>query len=450
MNERSTEHRDELIASALATLEAPEHDPDFFEHLEALLAEEEARRRRRERSRALLRPRRIRWALRIGTTAAVAAILVLLFALPHLGGPERASAAEIKERVRSALAEARTMNGRLVYRALDVRSGTFTMSRFSFATTAGGDFRLEQLDGPSDLAYDASAGVERSINTSASIGAGRFYAERRGLAPGPPDQGPSDSLLARQLGATVRALVAAHDPRVNELVYQGEKAWRLVFPIRPNAIFADADRLDVIIDQASALPLRVVATLRGSPRSELRIEHLAVNEKLAAGTFRLPFPAGAEVLRSGEGFRRLPLADVAAATGYEPLVPTRLPAGFRLTEVAVAKRAAATAGGLNPPSREVVSLAYRRGLDQVIVATRLRDGQSWRDPFAIQGVRLRAERVTFSQGPLAASAAELIVDPRTPPHVWARTRKLVVTVSGDLTGSQLLEVAQSLQTEAAP
>jgi outer membrane lipoprotein-sorting protein len=450
MNGRASEQRDELIATALAALETPEHHPDFFEHLEALLAEEEARRRWRERARALLRPRRVPWALRIGTVAAVAVVLVLIFALPRLGGPERASAAEIKERVRSALAEAQTLRGRLVYRALDVRSGKVTASRFSFATTAGGDFRLEQLDGPSDLAYDASAGVERSINTSASLGVGTFYAARSGVPPGPPDQGPSDSLLARQLRATVRALVAAHDPRLSEVVYRDEKAWRLVFPIRPNAIFADADRLDVTVNEASALPVRVVATLRGSLRSELRIEHLAVDTTLPAGTFRLRFPAGAEVLRTDEGFRRISLGEVGAATGYKPLVPTRLPPGFRLSEVAVAKSAAATAGGLNPPSREVVSLEYRRGLDQVIVATRLRDGHSWRDPFAIQGVRLRAERVTFSQGPLAASAAELIVDPRTPPHVWALTRKLVVTVSGDLTGSQLLEVAQSLQTEAAP
>ena len=445
MNEHPTEHRDELIATALAEFEAPEHEPDFFERLEALLAEEERRRRRRGRRLAPLRRKRIQWALGIGVAAAVAAVLVLLFALPRLGGPEEASAAEIKERVRSALAEAKTMHGRIDYRAFDVRTGKFATGRFSFATTARGDFRLEQLGGPSDLAYDATTGVERSINTSASIGAGKFYAKRRGLAPGPPDQGPSDSLLARQLGATVRALLAANDPRVSEVAYQGRNAWRLDFPIRPNAVFADVDRLDVTVDQATALPVRVVATLEGSLRSELEVDDFAVGTRLAADTFTVHFPPRAEVLRTDGGFRRRALAQVAASVGYAPLVPTRVPDGYRLAQVAIARSADPTAGGLNPPSRMVVSLAFRRGFDQFIVTTRLRKaGTSWRDPFAIQGVRLGSTTVQLSRGGLAGSEARLVVDPRTIPHIWVLTNDFVVTVSGDLTRAQLLEVAGSL------
>lgn len=37
------------------------------------------------------------------------------------------------------------------------------------------------------------------------------------------------------------------------------------------------------------------------------------------------------------------------------------------------------------------------------------------------------------------------VDPLASPHVWALTEDLVVTVSGDLTRGELLEVAESLQ-----
>jgi outer membrane lipoprotein-sorting protein len=448
MNEHPTEHRNELIATALAELEAPEHEPDFFERLEALITEEELRRRGYRRGRALLRGRRIQWALRIGIAAAVAAVLVLMFALPRLAGPEEASAAEIKERVRSALAEAKTMRGRIRYRAFDVRTGNFTTSRFSFAASAHGDFRLEQLGGPSDLAYDASTGVERSINTSASIGAGQFYAERRGLAPGPPDQGPSDSLLARQLGATVRALLAAHDPRVSETVYQERKGWRLVFPIRPNAVFADVDRLDVTVDQKTALPVRVIATLEGSVRSELEIDDLAVDTKLAADTFAVAFPAHADVLRTDEGFRRRALGQVAAGVGYAPLVPHWVPGGYRLAQVALARSTEATAGGLNPPSRMVVSLAYRRGFDQFTVTTRLRNaGRSWRDPFAIQGVRFHSTTVRLTHNALAGSEARLVLDSRTIPHIWALTGDLVVTVSGDLTRAELLDVTGSLVRE---
>lgn len=41
------EYRDEQVAAALEEFEAPDHAPDFFPRLEALLAEEEARRLRR-------------------------------------------------------------------------------------------------------------------------------------------------------------------------------------------------------------------------------------------------------------------------------------------------------------------------------------------------------------------------------------------------------------------
>lgn len=65
------------------------------------------------------------------------------------------------------------------------------------------------------------------------------------------------------------------------------------------------------------------------------------------------------------GFRRLALNRVAGIVGYSPLLPTRLPDGSTLSEVAVARPPALTGGeGANPPSRGVVSLSYRRGLDQ--------------------------------------------------------------------------------------
>jgi hypothetical protein len=68
----------------------------------------------------------------------------------------------------------------------------------------------------------------------------------------------------------------------------------------------------------------------------------------------------------------------------------------------------------------------------------------WRDPFAIQGVRLHSATVRLSRGALAGADAQLVVDPRTLPHIWARTRDLVITVSGDLTRAELLDVAGSL------
>jgi hypothetical protein len=441
------EYRDEQVAAALEEFEAPDHAPDFFPRLEALLAEDEEARRLRRRLRLPLRGVRVPWVVRVAFAAAVAAALVLVFAVPRVGEPEEASAAEIKERVSAALAEASTMRGRLLYRAVDALSGRVATTRYSFATTARGDFRVTQRGGPSDVAYDATTSIERGVTTSESLGFGRFYYERRGVAPGPPDQGPSDWVLERQLGSTVRALLAANEPRVNEVVYRGRPAWRLVFSVRPNVIFADLDRLDVTVDQETAIPVRVLATLEGAFRSELRLDRLALDAKLAADTFTIDFPPGAEVARSRDGFRRLALDEVPAAVGYQPLVPAQVPAGFQLAEVAVARATAPTASGLNPRSRMVVSLAYRRGLDQLIVTTRVRDtGRRWRDPFAVPGVPVRSTRVTFASGALAGSSVRLAVDPRTIPHIWALTDELVVTVAGDLTRSELLGVAGSLES----
>ena len=447
MSDRLAEHRDERIAAALAELAVPEHEPGFFEQLQAVLAREEDRRRRRERRWGLLARRRFRWTLRLAVVAGLAAGLLLAVGLPH--GAKPARAAEIKASVRRAVAQATSLEGRIVYRALNPQTRRVETTRFAFAADAEGDFRLRQLGGPSDLAYEAATGTEAAINTSASIGTGRFFSLRRGLPPGPPDQGPSDFLLGRALGATVRALLAARDPHIRAVTSDGRPAWQLDFALRPNRIFPDADRLAVTVDRASALPVRVVSTLGGSFRSALRIEGLRVGKgpgRLSPGTFRVPIPAGAGVLRTDEGFRRVGLEEARRRVGYAPLVPGWLPRGFRLAGVSVARQAGATAGGRNPDSRKVVAVEYRRGFDQLIVTTRLRGaaGARWRDPFSVEGIFLRSSAVHVSEGALRGAQAGLVLDPRSLPHLWALTDRLVVTVSGDLSRSELLRLAGSL------
>lgn len=47
--------------------------------------------------------------------------------------------------------------------------------------------------------------------------------------------------------------------------------------------------------------------------------------------------------------------------------------------------------------------------------------------------------------PLDGQTVELLVDPLAITHLWGLTDHLVLTVSGDLTGGELLEVAASLE-----
>jgi hypothetical protein len=63
-----------------------------------------------------------------------------------------------------------------------------------------------------------------------------------------------------------------------------------------------------------------------------------------------------------------------------------------------------------------------------------------------EGFLIAGRRVHFKSGALSGSRAEILLDPRHIPHVWAVTRTLVVTVSGDLSARELLRVGRSLAT----
>jgi outer membrane lipoprotein-sorting protein len=447
--------RDEILGAALRQLEVPEHRPDFHARLHYLLAEERRARRAEEHRRTRTRRRRVLWTIRLAAAAAVVSAAAVI-GFPHTDtGPHPATAAEVQARVAGALASVRTMSGEIAYHATDPLTGT-SRTRWSFALTAKGDFRLRQANGGSDVAYDAAHGVQRSLNQSASIQdeATLFGAETKGLAPGRPDPGPSDWLLQRDLGAVVRAVRAANDPRVETTTYEGRPAWRLDVPVPTNAIYPDADRFEITVDQETGIPVLVVATLDGKFKSELRVENLAVDPRLAHNAFTLSFPSDVSVEESDFGFRRVSLDEVEDVVGYGPLVPASVPDGYRLAEVAVAKRSGSTGvEAMNPRSRDVVSLSYRRGLDQFIVTTRLRHvaryPDMWSDPLATgEGFRDEPEKITLEGGELAGLTADLLIVPRNVPHLWTLTDNLVITVSGDLSRAELLSVAQSLQSRS--
>ena len=441
-----------MLGAALRQLPVPEHRPDFHARLHYVLAEERRRRIADADRRTRVRRRRIAWAVRLAAAAAIV-VAAAVVGLPQTDtGPQPATAAEVKARVAAALSSARTMSGEIAYRSDNPLRGP-NSEQWTFHLTASGAFRFRQLDGANDVAYDAAHGVQRSLNESASIEneSTRFAVERKGLAPGRPDPGPDDWLLQRDLGAVVRALLAAQDPRVRETAYEGLPAWQIDIPVPTNAIYADADRFDVVVDQATGIPVRVVATLDGKFRSELRLKDLAINDPPDPDEFTLRFPPGVHVERSDLGFERVTLDEVSGVVGYPPLVPASVPDGYRLAEVAVARRAQQTGvEGSNPLSRDVVSLSYRRGLDQFIVTTRLRHvagyPDEWSDPLATgEGFRDEPEKIALEGGDLSGLTAELLIVPRNIPHLWALTDHLVVTVSGDLSRSELVSVAESLR-----
>src|SRR5581483_11250255 len=197
------------------------------------------------------------WAVRLAVAAGclAAAVSLLEVAGSRSVRPQLATAARIQADVRASLAGLRTLSGVLV--AEGPREGG--VRRWRFALTASGDVRLEGPGAGEVIAYDAAFGVVRSAQRSASLGGGPlFYAERSGVAPGPPDAGPPSLPLLQELGAYTRALLAARDPRVRAATYEGRPAWRLDVDVAPNAIVPDlsADRLEITVDRATALPVR--------------------------------------------------------------------------------------------------------------------------------------------------------------------------------------------------
>jgi hypothetical protein len=277
-------------------------------------------------------------------------------------------------------------------------------------------------------------------------GAALFYAERDGVAPGPPDQGPPSWLLPERYGAYVRALLAAGSPAVRSGEENGRPVWVVDVATIPNAVAPElsGDHLRITVDRRSGMPVRIVETKHGTVLSTLRIENLTIDPAFPADEFRLAFPAGAEVMRSDDGFQTVPLDDAAATAGYAPLVPTWVPAGYELADVAVARESTAAGNG-NPASRMVVSLSYRRGLDRFLVTTRLRGDGAWSDPLASPvGFVDTPEHVNLTTGTLAGTDAQLVLSPNTVPHLWTLTPDLVVTVGGDLTRQELVGVAGSL------
>ncbi|RDI73390.1 hypothetical protein Gocc_2990 [Gaiella occulta] len=442
--------RDEQLGAALRELDLPPLPADFYPLLRRRLDAERAARAARRR--VVLAAA----ALLLAGSAAAAVLLALPARAPL--APSEALAGRVKVRVIAAFGSAQTLRARLVT-AIPGPDGTRTSISATVVLSARGDYRWSERvptrrGAPperNESSFDAAAGVGRSFSAGGEFKrpSGEEY---QGLAAGSPDA-YNESPFLGQLRAVVRSVREEGRLRVREVRIGGRPAWRVALPLtrylagNPGGVSPSLspDRLIVVIDRESGFPLRIVEQRRGRVLSETRVLSLRLDEPVAPGTFRLHYPPGTELRRREDvGFRRLPLSRAGSVVGYRPLVPGWLPAGFRLAQVSVARGTLPTALGANPPSRGVVSLVYRHGFEQLIVTTRARTRGGWHDPFASPWLRFRPRRLTLQEGALAGARAELVVDGRTTPHLWALGTHLVITVAGDATPAELVRVASSL------
>jgi hypothetical protein len=253
-------------------------------------------------------------------------------------------------------------------------------------------------------------------------------------------------VVERGLGSVVAALAGSESADVNETEYRGRTAWEVRTPTgNPGE-----ERL-ITVDRETGIPVRNRLFHEGRPGAEWRIEALSVEDEHGQESFTLRPSAGQQRTRYDMGFRRIRLEAVRGRVGYSPLVPTWLPSGFEPAEAAVAESSRPTGDEQrqNPPSRNVVSLRYRRGLDELIVTTRLSgpDRASWGDPVIGSSPMAQGpEKITFDAGALRGNSGQLVIDPNSVPHVWAIAGPLVVTVAGNLDRAEAIRVAESLRS----
>ncbi len=466
------EEHDEDLGRELRDLYVPDHRPGFFSGLGPRLEEVAPGHRQR-------RPEWQRPPVLLGAAAVVVvAVLVVRTLLPG-GAPSPAqrsqppvvrliSANQVRARVSTALASLHTLTGEVTF-ACTVNTGTCappgsggrTTVQSSFVTDAAGDERVTGVGRTDDLAYVASRGEETTVS-----GSGQVEAQiATGLPPGPPDFAAPPSVLRRDLGSVVRAFLGTTDEvPVTEVTEQGRPAWRLVTPVVPNKLAGpggSGDQLEVIVDRQSGFPLRVTETLGGRFLDEFQLSNLVVDGPVDPAAFTLTIPAGLRPSRTDVGFRPVTLAQAAARAGYQPVLPTTasLPPGYHLAETTIAASSQPTGSeGANPPSRRVVSVAYRRGFDRIVVTTRSTGTARacdpaargtgttacWADPLSSgEGEVDLPQRFTIAGGALSGAQAAVVISPRGVPHVWTIDSRLVVTVAGDATADELRRMAQS-------
>jgi hypothetical protein len=408
-----TETHDRELGARLRGLDVPEHRQGFAAELERRLA------RRRPRARL--------WALAAAAALAAIATAVAVLAFPR--DSDVASAAEVRAAVSEGMGSAGSVSG--VFVNQEQRNAE---NRWRFVLDESGSFRIDGLgpNNPTVLAYDSRSNVE----TWSDLG---IFTRRTGLAPGAPDSAPASWVVQRGLGAVVAALVAAPDAGVEEITYAGRSAWLLRTPTGN-----PGEEQLITVDRETGIPVRDERLRGGKFAGEWRIEGLRVSPAGAKAVFRLQPGRDQQQTTYDMGFRRVSLPDVEAAAGYKPLVPAWVPDGYRLAEVAVASSSRPTGDEQrqNPESRHVVSLRYDRGLDHLVVTTRLTgpDHSRWGDP--LTGSSAQARRPDDVS--LAGYEGTLVIDPNSVPHVWAIAGRLVVTIAGNVSAPELRRIASSI------
>jgi hypothetical protein len=315
--------------------------------------------------------------------------------------------------------------------------GRTERSAYEAVLAPDGSYRITNGDTERSVAYDATSDVRRERQVTVGPTGPLIVArETTGFGGGTPDTAPDDiDLVTADVRTALRAVRGEERRLAESSSVHGRRVWALSAELpadRPDG--ADAVRLSV--DQDELLPIEVAVSAEGVPIRLTSFRDVVPNEAAPREMFTLEFTSDDPLERIDHGFSPLLLADVAGTVGFQPLQPTYLPIGFTL-DTARARLA-----------DNVVSLRYRRGIEQVVVSTRpspVTVGQPWPDPFPRPDGPARSTPVNLTGGAIRGNRADLVAGTTGGPQLWGSNGMLAVTVAGDVTPDELTLIGESLR-----
>jgi hypothetical protein len=199
-------------------------------------------------------------------------------------------------------------------------------------------------------------------------------------------------------------------------------------------------REELWLDQETLLPVRSLERRGNAIVRRVRLTYTDINRPLPAAAFAPP-PLGKRPYRRDDGFRRTSPEVAARHVSYRAALPKRLPPGFALAVSGWAPRSGITgAEGSNPRYKSLFAAVYRRGFERIDVTQRLAGQHGWlNDPFGAECVFEFRERVT-----IGAAKGWYGAGPRTTPHLYWQSGRVLFTISGPYPKNDLLAIARSL------
>lgn len=385
--------------------------PDLVEEL----ADEADRQRTpRDWTSTLLRGAAL--VLVVGVIAAV--VVVAYTTAANSRSPVREnSVASVAGGSMDVLARSQSWSATVVRTAtVDGQTGEATLD---IVSAANGSYRISEPATGRLTTYEARLGVARDTAPGFPV------TDLAGMAPGPPDRETLVDNPISDLGVAARVFAESTDEEATRETRAGRAVWVM------EGELDGATSLTYVVDVDGLLPVELIWTTGLTVVRALEFRDVRLDADLAAFTQDLPEGGEPPV---DAGFDPVSITDVTARVDLRPPTPDYLPTGFVFTGVAV------------EPDARIVSLRYARGPAQVVITLRpspVEAGNPWDDPFPRDG-EVTATEVTLGSGPFREAPARQVSGGAALPSLWVADGERALTVAGDLSPDQLLEVARSI------